>query len=119
MTIDQLIDYIKSDAIDRSVDLGVAAIKGVTSWFITPFGAWILAWILSPIIKVVVKAVVEGLDLGAYYTYKAMKNPADAEKYQDSVRENKRANESGDKDAIKKAKEERKRRFAVVVDLRA
>lgn len=119
MTIDQLIDSIKSDAVDRSVDLGVAALKGVTSWFITPFGAWILAWILSPVIRLVANAIVTGLDLGAYYVYKAQKNPADAEKYQDAVRDMKRANESGDKDAIKKAKEERKRRFSVVVDLRA
>lgn len=119
MTIDQLIDSIKSDAVDRAVDLGVAALRGATSWFITPWGAWFLTWILSPIVKVVARAVVNGLDLGAYYSYKAMKNPADAEKYQDAVRENKRANESGDKDAIKKAKEKRKRQFAVVVDLRA
>lgn len=119
MTLDQLIGSLESDAVERLTDVAVAALKGATSWFITPVGAWVLAWILRPFINWVIKTAVKALDLGAYYLYKAMKNPADAEKYQDAVRETKRANESGDKDAIKKAREEQKRRFAVVVDLRA
>lgn len=119
MTLDQLISSLESDAVERLTDVAVGAIKGAASWFITPFGAWVLGWIIKPLIKIGIQAAVKALDLGGYYLYKAMKNPADAEKYQDSVRDTKRANESGDKDAIKKAREEQKRRFAVVVDLRA
>lgn len=118
MTIDQLISSLEADAVDRLTDVVVAALKA-SAWFITPFGAWALAWLLRPAIEWVIRKAVWALDLGAYYGYKATKNPIDAEKYQDSVRETKRANESGDKDAIKKAREEQKRRFAIAVDLRA
>lgn len=117
MTLDQLIDSLEGDAVERLTDLGVAAVKGATSWFLTPFGGWVLSWILKPAIRALAKLMVKGFDLGNYYLYKAMKNPADAEKYQDSVRETKRANESGDKDAINKARLEQKRRFAIAVAL--
>lgn len=119
MTLDQLISSLENDAVERLTEVAVTAIKGAASWFITPFGAWVLAWFLKPLIKIGITAAVKALDLGGYYLYKAMKNPADAEKYQDAVRETKRANESGDRNAIKKAREEQKRRFAIAVDLRA
>lgn len=119
MTLDQLISDLEGDAVERLSDVALLAIKGATSWFLTPWGAWVLTWLLSPLVKIGIKAAVKALDLGGYYAYKAMKNPADAEKYQDAVRENKRANESGDKDAIKKAKAERKRLFNIAVDIRA
>lgn len=119
MTLDQLIDSIKADATERFVDLAVGAIRGATAWFLTPWGAWILTWILAPIIRIGVKAIVHGADMGAYYLYKAQKNPRDAEAYQDSVRETKKANESGDKNAILKAREAQKKRFAVVASLSA
>ena len=119
MTLDQLISSLESDAVERLTELVVAAIKGATSWFLTPFGGWILAHLLKPFVSWVIGKSVKALDLGAYYLYKAMKNPADAEKYQDAVRETKRANESGDKDAIKKARAEQKRRFSIVVSLSA
>lgn len=119
MTLDQLISSLENDAIGRLTDVATVAIKGAASWFLTPVGGWVLAWLISPLIKIGITAAVKALDLGGYYLYKAMKNPADAEKYQDAVRETKLANESGNRDAIKKAREKQKRLFAIAVDLRA
>lgn len=117
MTLDQIIDQLESDGVEHITNTIVLWIKGTTSWFITPFGGWLLGWILRPFIKLIVGKTVEIFDLGAYYLYKAKKNPKDAEKYQDAVRETKKANESGDKDAIRKAREEQKRLFAIAVVL--
>lgn len=119
MTLDQLIDDIRNDTVEAITDKVVLAIKGATSWFLTPFGGWVLGNLLKPLVRWVIGKAAFYMDLGGYYLYKAQKNPADAEKYQDAVRETKRANESGDKDAIKKARLEQKRRFAVAVALSA
>jgi len=119
MTLDQVIEYIESDAVQRLTDVAMAAIKGATSWFLTPWGAWVLVWLIRPLVQRGMAAAVKYMDLGGYYLHKAKKNSDDAEKYQDAIRESRRANETGDQDAIRKAREEQKRRFAVLVSLSA
>ncbi len=117
MTLDEQIHAAEGDAIQRLSDTVGAAIVAATSWFLTPFGAIILKFLVMPAVNWVIKNAVKQLDLGAYYIYKASKNPADAEKYEDSVKETKAANESGNRDAIRKAEMEQKCRFAIALGL--
>lgn len=117
MTLDELINSFEGDAVQHLTDSVLVAIAGAASWFITPWGAAVLKWLIAPFVKFVIATAVKKLDLGAYYLYKSAKNPADAEKYEDAVRATKAANESGNKDAIRKARDEQRRKFAIAVGL--
>lgn len=117
MTLDELISAAEEDAIGHLTDTVCAALVAATSWFLTPWGAFVLKWLLRPAIQWVVKTAVKGLDLGAFYLYKASKNVKDADKYEESVRATKAATESGDQDAIQKARAEQRRLFGIAIGL--
>lgn len=55
-------------------------------------------------VKKIVDYGIKKMDLGGYYLYRAVKNNAGAEAFQDAVTATKKAIESGDSDAISKAK---------------
>lgn len=99
MNLDSIVSEIEKDAIQWGTKLVITQL-GLASWAAMP----ILGPLLSMFISKIVKLIVDGIDLIAYYKYKAVVNNAQAVQYQDAVYATQKATEKGDKDAISKAR---------------
>lgn len=123
MTLDEVIANVESELVARSVDaakLALAAlVPGFLAWILTPIGNFVWKWIAAPIIRWVAELIVKQLDNAGYYLYKTVVNNADAEKFQDSIRDEKAAVESGNEDAISKARAAKRAAFIKLYPLTA
>lgn len=106
MNLDSIIAEIEKDAVQWGVKLVIAQL-GLASWVAIPIVGPLLSMFLSKIVKM----IVDGIDLVAYYKYKAVINNAQAVAYQDAVYATLKATEKGDMDAINKARAEQIARF--------
>lgn len=123
MTLDEVIKNVESELVSRSVDAAKAALSiwvpGFLAWILTPVGNFVWKWIAEPVIRWVAKLVVKQLDNAGYYLYKTVTNNADAVKFQDTIRDEKAAVESGNSDAILKARADKRAAFTKLFPLTA
>lgn len=111
MTIDEVVSHAKSDFVSWSTDISFAAILGV------PYiGTFISLPVIAPIVKYaiafVMKAIADRIDFAGYFIFKTVQNNIDASNYEDKMRASRDAAESGDQDAIDKARKDQLDAFA-------
>lgn len=123
MRLDDIVAQVKIELVNRSVDAAKAALSalapGFLAWLLTPVGAFIWKWIAEPIIRWLANLIVDQLDNAGYYLYKATVNNADASRFQDTIRDEKAAVESGNQNAILAARAAKRAAFLKLFPLTA
>lgn len=123
MTLDTIIADIEAQLIARSVDafkaILVSLIPSMAAFFLSPIGNVVWKFLIEPLVRKAAAWMVKQMDNTGYYLYKTKVNNNDASHYQDTIRNEKVAVESGDKDAIQKARAEKRAAFLKLFPLTA
>lgn len=123
MTLDEVISDIEANLVERAVDgakIALAALApAVVAWFLSPLGHLVYDYVFAPAVRWVARIVVKFFDNRGYYLYKSAVNNSDASAYQDAIRGERVAVESGNKDAILKARAEKRAAFLKLFPLTA
>lgn len=114
MTLDEVVSSVKGDFAAWIVELLIKELALAPIMSIPVIGP-----IISFLLYKVANVIADKIDLGGYYLFKLAKNNADADRYQDSIRETREITKKGDLSEIAKARANQRERFGKLMLLSA
>lgn len=109
MTLDQVIANAEADLVTLSVTETKAAlaalVPGSVAFFASPIGGFLFSALIAPPVRwFVANVIIKFFDVQGYYLYKSVQNNAQADAYENAIRNTKAATEGGDLNAIAQAR---------------
>ena len=123
MTLDQVVAEVEADLkqgwLDGTKAALVALVPSLAVWFLSPIGKVVWSLVLQPALGWLADLWIKFLDNKGFYLYKASVNNSEASAYEDAVRANRAAVDSGDANAIAASKAARRAAFLALFPLTA